>query len=186
MVAHNFLQLKESQQQGAKSTFGQHWVSLLFMYKHHFRTVLTPLDHQITIKSWSKSDYIIYTKVLSPKLDVYASNGLSPFFLFGFIPKFYCLIIIIFTLWASNNIILLARHFFPSNGISKLIFKIFNLDYGIRTFVSLKSVQIYEIYLNQLLYPGFRCCTCKKWAFHTLSCNLLVLIDCHKLSVWNF
>ena len=49
------------------------------MYKNHLRTVLTPFDHQITIKSCNKSDYIIYTKVLSPKLDVNASNGLSPY-----------------------------------------------------------------------------------------------------------
>ena len=40
--------------------------------------------------------------------------------------------------------------------------EICSVDYGVRAFVSLKSVKIYEIYVNQLLYPGFRCCILKE------------------------
>ena len=49
------------------------------------------------------------------------------------------------------------------------------------TFVSSESIQIYDFYVNHVLYPSFCCCTRKDKAFYTVSCIFLVLTYCHKL-----
>ena len=72
-------EIEGSQQQGTLVHFGAKIELASFScIKKHFRTVLTPFDHQITIKSWNKQDYIIFAMVLSPKFDVYASKSLTP------------------------------------------------------------------------------------------------------------
>ena len=47
----NRAEMKGSQQQGTLVHFwANNYLASLTMYKNHFRTVLTPFDHQITIK----------------------------------------------------------------------------------------------------------------------------------------
>ena len=129
------------------------------------RSVFTPFDHQITKKKLKYIGFYHFHKGPRSKIGCLCIKGPNSIFF-----QIYFKVLLPYNHYfhtmkvskgAKGNISL-ARQYFPSNGIAKLIIYIINLDYGFRTFVSLKCVRFYSTYVNQLFYPGFRCCTRKK------------------------